>query len=313
MSNRCDLIFTPTCLQTRDRDTCAAKPFSPLWIALQKNSVDLVREALAEDSERAQLPLMDNGWEPPLCAAIRFGCSHEIARLLFEHKSDANQLDVRGRSALCVLLDKAQGAKQAPAYKQSQLAKAHPSRCPPTSIGPFNAGPSHSAIWGPNWDAVPNLQDTLRGFARGNVKPMWIETSATGLPGFSFDQIHASRQDGLLKVAALLLKNGCKYRVGDTPAPSKTKHEDDVRGSKCMRLVHDWPDIATFGVLLYMLKMHQHSHTCEDHLPTLCKLPHENWEHVMGYIACRDTWSATGLRFIDIRFMGTNESQSPTM
>jgi len=267
---------------------------------LRKNSVDLVQEALAEDSESAQMPLMDHGWEPPLCAAIRFGCSYEIVKLLLEHKSDVDQCDAQGRSAFCVLLDKAQGSKQGTAHDKTQLTQVHPSKFPPTAIGPFNVGPSGSSIWEPNWNVVPHYQDTLRGFAGGNLKPMWMETSAPGLSGFSFDQYRTSKQDNLLKVAALLLKHGCKYRVSGANASCKTKHTDDSHDSKFMRLLHDWPDIATFGLLLYTLKKHQHRHTCGDNLPTLCKLHGENLEHVMGYMICRDSWSDTGLRFIEL-------------
>jgi len=259
--------------------------------------MDLLREALAEDSEIAQVPLMDHRWEPPLCAAIRFGCSHEMVKLLFEHKSDVNQCDAQGRSVFCVLLSKAQGAKQAPAHEQSQLANVHPSQCPP--IGPLNVGPNRSSIWEPNWDAVPIFQDTLLGFAGGNLWPIRMENSAPQLSDFSFDRVRNSKQDDLLKVAALLLKNGCKYRVGDTPSPCQVKHADDLHDSKFMRLLHDWPDIATFGLLLYTLKKHQHSHTCGDISPTLCKLHHGNWEHVMRYMTCRESWNATGLRFIE--------------
>jgi len=206
MSNHCGLMSTPTCLLTSDRDTRAAKQFSPLWIALKRNSMDLLREALAEDSEIAQVPLMDHRWEPPLCAAIRFGCSHEMVKLLFEHKSDVNQCDAQGRSVFCVLLSKAQGARQAPAHEQSQLAKNHLSRCPP--IGPLNVGPSRSSIWEPNWDAVPIFQDTLLGFAGGNLWPIGMENSAPQLSDFSFDRVRNSKQDDLLKVAALLLITG---------------------------------------------------------------------------------------------------------
>jgi len=245
------------------------------------------------------MPLMDQGWEPPLCAAIRFGCSYEIVKLLLEHKSDVDQCDAQGRSAFCVLLDKAQGAKQGTAHDQAQLAQVHPSKLPPTAIGPFNVGPSGAAIWEPTWNVVPHGQDTLRELAGVNLQPMWMEASAPGLFGFSFDQYRTSKQDDLLKVAALLLKNGCKYRVGDANASCKTKHMDYSHDSKFMRLLHDWSDIATFGLLLYTLKKHQHIDTCGDNLPTLCKLHGENWEHVMGYIMCRDSWSDTGLRFIE--------------
>jgi len=300
IANDGDMIFTPTCLLTRDRDTCATKPFSLLWTALQKNSLDLVQEALAEDPESTQIPLMDHGWEPPLCAAIRFGCSCEIVRLLLEYKSDVSQCDVHGRSPLCVLFDKFQGAKQAPSHEPSQLAKVHLSPCPPIPIAPFNVGPNRSSIWEPNWGAVPNFQGALAGFAGGNLKPMWMETGAPGLSGAPFNQIRASKQDNLLKVAALLLKNGCRYRVGDVTASCKTKRADDLHDSKFMRLLHDWPDIAAFGLLLYTLNKHQHSRTCRDNMPTLCKLHREHWEHVMGYMTCHDTWSATGLRVIDM-------------
>jgi len=290
-----DLTSTPSSSLARYQETFTAKPVSPLWTALRKKSVDLVREALAEDSEIAQMPLMDHKWEPPLCAAVRFGCSREIVSLLLEHKSDVNQCDVQGRSVFRVLLERTQGVKQSPLHEQPLLATCHPSRCPPTSMGQLNGFPTCSSIWEINWDAVPNFPDTLPGRAGGNIQPMWMETSAPHVFGFSCDQIHTSKQDYLLKVAALLLKKGCQYRVSDTSASSKTKPLDDSHDSKFMRLVHDWLDIATFGLLLYMLQKHQH-----DNFSNLCKLNRYNWEHVMGYITCHDTWSMTGLQLVGI-------------
>jgi len=283
-----DMTCTPSSSLVRDRETFTAKPLSPLWTALRKKSIDLVREALAEDSEIAEMPLMEHRWEPPLCAAIRFGCSREIVKLLLEHNSDMNQCDAQGRPAFRVLLEQTQGVKQAPLHEQTLLAKFHPFTCPPTSMGQLNVGPTRSSIWEPNWDAVPNL------------KPMWMETSAPHFFGFSCDQIDTLKQDRLLKVAALLLKKGCQYGVSGTSASSKTKPANYSHDSKIMRLVHDWPDIATFGILLYMLQKNQHNHTRGDNFSNLCKLNCSNWEHVMGYITCHDTWSITGLRLIGI-------------
>jgi len=282
------LMATPTAVLTRGRETCTTKQVCPLYTALRKMSVDLVQKALTEDSEIAQMPLMDHGWEPPLCAAIRFDCSYEVVQMLLEHKSDANQCDAKGRSPFHVLFEKDQGAKQTRSHELSQLAVGFPSRSSETSKGPFNIG----SIFSSN-RAVPNCQQALLGFTCENLQPTWMG-------GFSCGQIHASKQNCRLKVAALLLRNGSKYRASATTASCMTEHTNDVHDSKLMRLLHDWPDIATFGLLLCTLKKHQHSHTAGDSLLILCKVHRATWEHVMGYMICPVTWSISGLRFIGI-------------
>jgi len=122
-------------------------------------------------------------------------------------------------------------------------------------MGQLNVVPTRSSIWEPNWDAVPNFPDTLLGCAGGNIQPMWMETSTPHVFVFVFPcgQIHTLEQDYLLKVAALLLKKGCQYRVSDTSASSMTEPSDGPHDSKFIRLGDDWPDIVTLGLSLCVL------------------------------------------------------------
>lgn len=75
-----------------------------LFHAIMDDDVNKVIAALAEDPEAAQMPFMDNRWEPPLCVAARLGCSQLIFATLIEHGACVHQEDERGRTPLEVLI-----------------------------------------------------------------------------------------------------------------------------------------------------------------------------------------------------------------
>jgi len=71
--------------------------------ALQARCLDMVRRALEEDPEAATTPFFDNWFDPPVCSAVRSGCSAAIIRLLVQHRSDAEAVDCRGRNPMTLL------------------------------------------------------------------------------------------------------------------------------------------------------------------------------------------------------------------
>lgn len=75
----------------------------PLLGALCSDSEEQVREALREDPQAAMLPFWDNDVSPPLCSAVRHGCSVAIVRLLLEHNADVDMVDSRGQAPLALL------------------------------------------------------------------------------------------------------------------------------------------------------------------------------------------------------------------
>lgn len=49
------------------------------------------------------MPFLDFDWEPPLCAAVRLGCSTEMVELLLEHGANVTDVDASGRTPLGLL------------------------------------------------------------------------------------------------------------------------------------------------------------------------------------------------------------------
>ena len=62
-----------------------------------------MRAALAEDSQVAAFPFWDHDVEPPLCAAVRLGCSIEIVSALLEGGAEVDQASMQGKTPLQVL------------------------------------------------------------------------------------------------------------------------------------------------------------------------------------------------------------------
>lgn len=70
---------------------------------LHANSIERVRDALDRDPGAVHEPLFDSGMEPPLCAAVRLGCSERILSLLLDRGADVHWADVWGREPLHIL------------------------------------------------------------------------------------------------------------------------------------------------------------------------------------------------------------------
>jgi ankyrin repeat protein len=64
------------------------------------NSLQRVQTVLQENPALAKQHFLDNDSEPPLCAAIRLGCSEPIIRLLLANGADVHATDIWGMSAL---------------------------------------------------------------------------------------------------------------------------------------------------------------------------------------------------------------------
>jgi len=71
--------------------------------ALQQDSIEAVREMCGGDHEVARDPLMESGFEPPLCAAVRLRCGSEVLALLLEHGAEVDATDMNGRTPLAIL------------------------------------------------------------------------------------------------------------------------------------------------------------------------------------------------------------------
>jgi len=80
-----------------------AAELPPLLLALFKDSIDSVRRALEQDPDAAKSLFWEHDVEPPLCTAVRCGCSPEIVGLLLEHQADVNGVDKHGRTPLAIL------------------------------------------------------------------------------------------------------------------------------------------------------------------------------------------------------------------
>jgi hypothetical protein len=78
-------------------------PESPLMTALKANSVNDVQIVLKSNPGCALDLFWEHDQEPPLCFAVRTGCSSEVVRLLLEHGADVEDKDRHGRTALNIL------------------------------------------------------------------------------------------------------------------------------------------------------------------------------------------------------------------
>lgn len=106
----CSLISPPATPRQKKQAsdlTCPLAPaemmYSPLMRALQKTDLDMVSKALEADPECARLPFWDHNAEPPLCTAIRLGCTQDIVTLLVKFGADVQARDFTGQSPLEVL------------------------------------------------------------------------------------------------------------------------------------------------------------------------------------------------------------------
>lgn len=76
---------------------------SPLLKALRKRSVEKTSQALFKDPDAAWMPILEYGFAPPLCCAVRLGCGGDIVRLLLDHRAEVDASDVHGLTPLAIL------------------------------------------------------------------------------------------------------------------------------------------------------------------------------------------------------------------
>lgn len=222
-----------------------------------------------EDPEAAWMPLMEHRWEPPLCAAIKFKCSHEIIKLLLEHRGDADQCDVMGQPAFTLLFKQAQQRQQQQQQKQKQQKQIHTTEAGPPS----------------GFNMCQQLQPSSLTWLLSDDVPQFGESFA------------GNEEQRLLGTAGQLLKSGYACNVFHIAANTcEDKLADDPIDSKFTQLLQDWPDLMTCGLLLKTLEQHQHNQKNEANIRILYNLT-ECWEKMIGYIICLDTWPKTGLRF----------------
>jgi len=252
---------TPTSSSIGIRQACGSP--CRLWTALVKGSINQVQEVLTKDPDAAHMPLMEHGWELPICAAIQFHCSHEVVKLLLEHRSDPNSVNFEGQSAFTLLYQQAQHCELALPRKQIKAASSSNEQ---TTFSSWQS--KHLCLDLPTWD-------NMRQLAQG---------------------ICLSREDRHLKIAGQLLKSG--YVLANITAHAcKNTLADDTNSSRFMRLVQDWPDTVTCGVLLCTLNQQWRGQTFKNCISTCYLLDHHCWMKVIGYVICINTWSATGLCF----------------
>eukprot|EP00927_Polykrikos_kofoidii_P009407 TRINITY_DN13924_c0_g1_i2.p1 TRINITY_DN13924_c0_g1~~TRINITY_DN13924_c0_g1_i2.p1 ORF type:complete len:395 (-),score=65.90 TRINITY_DN13924_c0_g1_i2:414-1598(-) len=79
------------------------KPAPPLLQALQVNSIEMVRDAIADNADAAALPFWDHNVEPPLCCAARLSCDAPIVSLLMDAGADVNATNADGNTALDIV------------------------------------------------------------------------------------------------------------------------------------------------------------------------------------------------------------------
>lgn len=110
-----DVLFTPP-VEKREVEYTTPQPPGPrtlaerrrdarsgLLKALMSGSLSAVTAALESDSAVATEPFFDNNCEPPLCAAVNFGCPADVLALLLRHGADVHSVDCRGRTPLLTL------------------------------------------------------------------------------------------------------------------------------------------------------------------------------------------------------------------
>lgn len=90
--------FTPPPLKRKPK-----LPRPRLLQALEMKSLEQVRAALEANPGDASDPFWDHDSEPPLCCAVRLGCSAGIVKLLLEHGADPDVTDMRNRTPLQLL------------------------------------------------------------------------------------------------------------------------------------------------------------------------------------------------------------------
>jgi hypothetical protein len=78
-------------------------PQPALLTALEKNSVDLVREILQSNPDLASEPFWEHGVEAPLCCAVRLKCDAVITEMLLENGAKLDDNDRHGRTAAKIL------------------------------------------------------------------------------------------------------------------------------------------------------------------------------------------------------------------
>jgi len=97
-------VTTPPALKA------AAMP--PLLCALYADSIETVQSVLEQDTHAATSPFWEDDVEPPLCSAVRLGCSPEVIGLLLDHHADVDGLDSRSRTPLAILASCAAQSQQ---------------------------------------------------------------------------------------------------------------------------------------------------------------------------------------------------------
>lgn len=132
------------------------------------NSTEEARAALSAEPNAAKSPFMDHGWEPPLCVAVRFGCSCEIVDLLLEHRADVHSFNMKGRSPLSILSSSMQRLAGQPVPLFAEMTEGVGVAMPPLPLPPLLPYPSLGPA---EIDAMveASLGGRLRSFTSGSV------------------------------------------------------------------------------------------------------------------------------------------------
>eukprot|EP00930_Biecheleria_cincta_P026241 TRINITY_DN1851_c0_g1_i1.p1 TRINITY_DN1851_c0_g1~~TRINITY_DN1851_c0_g1_i1.p1 ORF type:complete len:250 (-),score=43.53 TRINITY_DN1851_c0_g1_i1:87-836(-) len=64
---------------------CSSSESSALLRGLRRDSLKEVKAALEYEPDAAVYPILEARFEPPLCCAVRLGCSEHIVQLLLQH------------------------------------------------------------------------------------------------------------------------------------------------------------------------------------------------------------------------------------
>jgi hypothetical protein len=150
-----------------------------LLTAMQLNSTEGVRKALAQDPEAASLPFFDQDVEPPLCTAIRLRCDAQIVSLLLANGADVHATDLQERSPMGMICSTR--LEEGLLSRNAEFGKADPNPFP------WNAGgwlpPTPLMIPGMDVNLTIKLQDDRKRRSLAIVKLLLAAGADPWAPG----------------------------------------------------------------------------------------------------------------------------------
>jgi len=220
--------------------------------ALDKGSIHDIQRVLDADPDAAWMPVLMDGMQPPLCAAIRLHCDLKVVKLLIARGANVGMVNSHGQGPLSVLAS----CRCAVGFEGYEVLTALP------DVPDFDKSLA----------SLPDLPDF-------DVCPSpWHNTEVQREPK------HEKMENWILSVAVQLLQAGCSITDKDSSGRIPIQVARDNGLPKLASLIQEWQDSKTCA----MFKRMASRSTKENPLDCFQRLPSSLVCHLLEFVAAEN-------------------------